>query len=87
MNCRTNHVHVAVSADDCRISIPREQFKAWCTRKLKEIVLNRKNWWTQRGWDIAIDDDDSLARVVEYIQNQHLQKSDEFERTVAGVSG
>ena len=39
------------------IEIPREQFKAWCTRKLKEreralAVENvREDWWTERGWD------------------------------------
>ncbi len=27
----------------------------------------RENWWTDRGWDEYIDDDSSLAEVIEYI--------------------
>jgi REP element-mobilizing transposase RayT len=75
VNCRTNHVHVADTAMDRGIEIPREQFKSWCTRKLKEDEranprpnsLERKNWWTQRGWDLFIDDEEHLAAVIEYI--------------------
>jgi hypothetical protein len=35
VNCRSNHVHVTVTAPGRHIEVPREQFKAWCTRKLK----------------------------------------------------
>src|SRR5262245_48578581 len=35
VNCRTNHLHVVVSAARDADTV-REQFKAWCTRKLKE---------------------------------------------------
>ena len=69
INCRTNHVHVLFSAD-VSIELPREQFKAWCTRKLKAICPGRKNWWTERGWDVYVDDDKSFADVTEYIHNQ-----------------
>src|SRR5262245_26539839 len=37
VNCRSNHVHVAVTAPGRTIEVPREQFKAWCTRRLKEF--------------------------------------------------
>jgi len=76
VNCRTNHVHVVVTAPDRAIEIPREQFKAWCTRKLKERELLRRGdpraalrekWWTERGWDEYIDDEDSLAEVMAYV--------------------
>jgi len=70
VNCRTNHVHVLVNTSDVAIDVPRTQFKAWATRKLKEKTPDRKHWWTERGWDVFIDDDDSLARVHEYIRNQ-----------------
>ena len=70
VNCRTNHVHVVVSAADARIEVPREQFKAWCTRKLKAGTPSRANWWTDRGWDEYIDDDDSLAAVIEYVRDR-----------------
>jgi REP element-mobilizing transposase RayT len=66
MNCRTNHVHVLVTAPDRTIEIPREQFKSWCTRKLK-VRTPRENWWTERGWDEFIDDEEGLNEVMAYI--------------------
>jgi REP element-mobilizing transposase RayT len=77
VNCRTNHVHVVVSAAEAEIHVPRGQFKAWCTRKLRaasEALLPtttaRNNWWTDRGWDEYIDDEDSLAAVIEYVRDR-----------------
>ncbi len=74
INCRTNHVHVALTAPDRSIELPREQFKAWCTRKLETRrrttdpnATVRQNWWTDRGWDEYLDDDDALAEVIAYI--------------------
>jgi REP element-mobilizing transposase RayT len=40
VNCRTNHVHVVVTASRDPDEV-REQFKAWCTRKLKELQQSR----------------------------------------------
>lgn len=70
VNCRTNHVHAVVTSGR-DIEEPREQFKAWCTRKLKEHNRTRSaplrdNWWTERGWDEYIDDEDGLFNVVTY---------------------
>jgi hypothetical protein len=72
VNCRSNHVHVAVTAPDRKIELPREQFKAWCTRRLKELEQGRtsvvrENWWTERGWDEYIDDEDALMNVNLYV--------------------
>jgi REP element-mobilizing transposase RayT len=68
VNCRTNHVHVVVSAGDRSIELPREQFKSWTTRRLRETTTDgRTDWWTERGWDVYIDDPDDLAAVVEYV--------------------
>lgn len=77
VNCRTNHVHVVVTAPGRDIEVPREQFKAWCTRCLKEqtqsasptrqIVTLREHWWTERGWDEYIDDEETLAIVIAYV--------------------
>jgi hypothetical protein len=36
VNCRSNHVHVVVTADQPP-KIVRNQLKAWCTRRLKEL--------------------------------------------------
>ena len=68
VNCRTNHVHVAVTAPNIRkITIPRETFKSWCTRRLRTQFPNRNTWWTDSGWDKWIDTEDYLQNVVKYI--------------------
>ncbi len=69
VNCRTNHVHAAATAPNYKINIPREQFKAWCTRRLNEQFTPQQNWWTQRGWDKYIDDEKSLETIVSYIND------------------
>src|SRR5437016_2542771 len=48
VNCRSNHVHVVVTAAARNIEIPREQFKSWTTRRLKLAFPPRTSWWTQR---------------------------------------
>ena len=68
VNCRTNNAHVVVSASDRSIEVPREQFKAWTNRRLKERSGGeRVDWWTERGWDVYIDDPEELAAVVQYV--------------------
>lgn len=71
--CRTNHVHVVVTA---RVDpeIVMDQFKAWCTRHLKKHAANaqpgiacRQNWWTQRGSKRFINDDAGLAGAIQYV--------------------
>ncbi len=77
-SCRTNHVHVLLTADESRINIPREQLKAWCTRRLKGLErgaggnsgMIRDVWWTERGWDEYVDSESSIARVIDYINEQ-----------------
>lgn len=79
VNCRTNHVHAVVTALVHDITMPREQFKAWCTRKLKERErllaperrnAVRENWWTERGWDEYIDAEEALADVIGYVRDE-----------------
>jgi REP element-mobilizing transposase RayT len=38
VNCRSNHVHVVVAVTR-NPKIIRDQMKAWCTRRLKELEL------------------------------------------------
>ena len=71
VNCRTNHVHVIVSAELAPEGI-RDQFKAWCTRKLKAHSRERreklrKNWWTEGGSRIFIGDRESIELVIRYV--------------------
>ena len=75
VNCRTNHVHVVVTAARDP-DVVREQFKAWCTRRLKEnqradnpAAVGREKWWAERGSGQYLNDqaglDDACAYVVE----------------------
>ena len=73
VNCRTNHVHVVVEADRHPEEV-RNQFKAWCTRKLKELEQARggavrENWWTERGREGYIGDEQSLEEAVQYVRD------------------
>lgn len=68
VQCRSNHVHVVVSANDRAIQVPREQFKSWSTRKLKENAgTDRRQWWSERGWDVYLDDERGVHDAVRYV--------------------
>ena len=71
VNCRSNHVHVVVTAVEHPDKV-RDQFKAWCTRRLKALqqrriaaglqqsVPVRNRWWAARGSRRYLNDIDSL---------------------------
>ena len=74
VSCRSNHVHAILTAPDRDLKIPREQFMAWCTRKLKEhertvsgFQTVRECWWTERGWDEYLDTDEDFDHAMEYV--------------------
>jgi REP element-mobilizing transposase RayT len=69
MTCQTNHVHVLIATPELSKSQPRNQFKAWCTRRLRESFPDRETWWTDRGWDDVIEDDLHEANVRNYIES------------------
>lgn len=74
VNARTQHVHVVVTAPGRSPDEVMNQFKAWCTRKLKEHersrhpagVRGRQNWWTQRGSTRWLNDAASLEAATRY---------------------
>ena len=75
VNCRSNHVHVVVAAA-IKPEEVRSQFKAWCTRKLKELERQRRangdireNWWAERGSRRYINDEDGLEAVIHYVRD------------------
>ena len=82
VNCRSNHVHVVVSADRDSDDV-RDQFKAWCTRRLKEperaqrespgmgasAVPVREKWWTEKGSCRRLWDKESLETAIRYVQD------------------
>jgi hypothetical protein len=50
VNCRSNHVHVVVTADVADPDKIRVDLKAWATRALKKsLVSHRGSWWAERG--------------------------------------
>ncbi len=67
VNCRSNHVHAVVSANETKPEKVRADIKAWCTRRLKQNSnLNRQKWWAERGSIRWIWNKNSLATVVTY---------------------
>jgi REP element-mobilizing transposase RayT len=73
VNARSTHVHVVV--DCCESIAPEpamEQFKAWCTRKLREAGFARPDQkvWTEHGSTRWIDTERSLAEAIDYVLNR-----------------
>jgi REP element-mobilizing transposase RayT len=75
VNCRSNHLHVVVTANRPPKDV-RSQFKAWCTRRLKELERQRtncdkirENWWAERGSRRYINDVDSLEAAILYVRD------------------
>ena len=75
VNCRTQHVHVVVTAPQRVPEVVMDQFKAWCTRRLKELQRSRRpaneamrqSWWTQGGSKRWINDEKSLEAAIRYV--------------------
>jgi REP element-mobilizing transposase RayT len=75
VNCRTNHIHVVLSAPETKPKKIRSTLKAWATRCLKEqFDPRRENWWAERGSIRFIFDDDSLERVLFYVREGQDRK-------------
>ncbi|WP_231603026.1 transposase [Neorhodopirellula pilleata] len=70
-NCRTNHVHVVVSAPATKAKKVRVDLKAYATRKLKQASKQpkRENWWAERGSIRWVWDQDSLTQVIYYTKD------------------
>ena len=68
VNCRSNHVHVVVSAPSVAGEVVRDQLKAWCTRRLNEHVgsSGQRRWWARGGSIRVLFDEDALAAASEY---------------------
>ncbi|MCP4889219.1 MAG: hypothetical protein GY904_21725 [Planctomycetaceae bacterium] len=66
---RSNHVHVAITTNANPQKV-RDQLKANATRALRELPdpIQNKKVWTRRGDVEAIRDEESLERVIIYIQ-------------------
>jgi REP element-mobilizing transposase RayT len=77
VNARTNHIHVVVTASGRTPDDVMDQFKSWCTRKLKEQARRalaigetmRENWWTQNGSKRQLFADEALAAAIVYVRD------------------
>ena len=74
VSCRTQHIHVVVTAPGQHPKAVMDQFKAWCTRRLKELDRSRRpgeplrqNWWTQGGSKRWLNDEKSLEEAIRYV--------------------
>lgn len=72
VNCRSNHVHVLVSAVNTLPKKVRLDLKAYATRCLNTLDPSRGNWWAERGsirW--VYTDNDLEAATIYVIDRQH----------------
>jgi REP element-mobilizing transposase RayT len=73
VECRSQHVHVVVTAVDRAPDDVMKQFKSWATRALKAIAASRRlprrtRWWTEGGSQRRIFCEGDLASVVAYVK-------------------
>ncbi len=68
VNARTNHVHLAVTADQASKTV-RDQFKANATRvlRLEPEPMTAGIIWTKGGDVEIVDGEQDLENVVKYI--------------------
>ena len=66
VNARSNHVHVVVTAAGYRPETVRDQFKAWCTRRLKQSYRGRQKFWTEGASCRWINVEDDLDAAIQY---------------------
>lgn len=74
VQARTNHVHVVVAAPGYKPDTVRDQFKAWCTRKLKTTHSARERFWTEGGSGRWINHENDLEASVNYVNEAQDSK-------------
>ena len=72
VNVRTNHVHVVVAASNITPSKIRDELKARCSARLRSDQEQRSNsvrkkWWTERGSQRFLNDEESLEAAIRYV--------------------
>ena len=76
---RTNHVHVVVTAPGYKPETVRDQFKAWCTRKLKPTHPGRERFWTEGGSRRWINHENDLEAAIVYVNEAQDRKGLELQ--------
>lgn len=70
INVRNNHVHVVIKSDkDAKETL--RILKAYGSRRLNETEkIKRKYWWTKGSSTRYINEQNSLAAAIVYVENQ-----------------
>ncbi len=70
LNVRSNHVHVVVGCP-CSPEKAMGEFKAWCTRRLREtgVVCKDARVWTRHGSTKHLFEPESLQRAIRYVMD------------------
>jgi REP element-mobilizing transposase RayT len=71
---RSNHVHVVVTAPGYDPLTVTDQFKAWCTRLLKQNGETRENYWTEGASRRWINKEPDLDEVISYVVDAQDRK-------------
>jgi REP element-mobilizing transposase RayT len=66
-SCRTNHVHVVVSAVDRSAENISGDLKSRSSRQLSEFTGTKRRWWTKGSCVRQIYTSEELERVVAYV--------------------
>jgi REP element-mobilizing transposase RayT len=75
---KTNHTHVMVEADRAGDDV-RDQFKAWCSRRLSDKAGltavqtktgGRRRWFTEGAYVRRIEEEDYLREAIDYVEKQ-----------------
>ena len=70
VNCRSNHVHVVLTAPNTHPKKIRTDLKAWTTKRLKrEFDKQRSKWWAERGSVRYVFDEDEFIATVLYVKD------------------
>ncbi len=79
VNLRSSHVHVVVTAAGNEPETVRDQFKAWCTRRLKEAGATRTRFWTEGANSRRVTHEDDLEAAIYYVIDAQDRKGIEDE--------
>lgn len=74
VNCRSNHVHVLVSAVNTPPKKVRLDLKAYATRCLNTLDPSRDNWWAERGSIRWVYTDNDLEAATIYVIDGQTRK-------------
>lgn len=75
VNCRSNHVHVVVSAAETHPKKIRADLKSWATQRLKDkFDSGRRNWWAERGSIRYLYEQAGLEAAILYVADAQDRK-------------